>query len=92
MGFLKSNFLKRIVVMITIIMIVLASISSPVHASKVKMGENDFYYAGTSKGQYKVSMSILAWLLELIKQIAGFLFALITMIPRMAIVGWTAIF
>ena len=92
MRFLKSNFLKRIVVIIAIIMVVLSSIASPVHASKVKMGENDFYYAGTSKGQYKVSMSILAWLLEFIKQIAGFLFALITMIPRMAFVGWTAIF
>ena len=92
MRFLKSNFLKRIVVIITVIMILLSSMSSCVYASKVKMGENDFYYAGTSKGQYKVSMSILAWLLEFIKQIAGFLFGLITMIPRMAIVGWTAIF
>ncbi len=91
MGFLKSNFLKRIVVIITVIMVLLSSMSTAVYASKVKMGDNDFYYAGTSKGQYKVSMSILAWMLEFIKQIAGFLFGLITMIPRMAIVGWTAI-
>lgn len=93
MSLLKNNFFKRIIVSSSIVILLVFFCMSPVsHASKLKMGDGEFYYAGTTKGSYVVTEGVFSWLLSKIGEIADFLLGIMTMGGRMVFVGWTALF
>lgn len=90
---LKNNFFKRIIVSLSIAILLVFFCMSPVsNASKIKMEEGEYYYAGTTKGAYVVTEGIFSWLLSKIGEIADFLLGIMTMGGRMVFVGWTALF
>ncbi len=90
---LAKKMCKKIIIIITIfVTLILSCFASPSYASKLKMGEDEFYYAGTTKGSYVPKEGIFDWLLDSIGQIADWLLGLITMGFRMVVVGWTALF
>lgn len=93
MVLLKNSFIKKIVIISFIfIMLTYFSLTPISHASKIQLGEGEFYYAGVTKGQYTPSESLISWLLNKIGEIVDFLLGIMTMGARMVIVGWTALF
>ncbi len=88
-------FLKKIIIIIPIVVLLFSFMISPfaeAASSKTQLGENEFYYAGTTESSYVVSQSFWDWLIENIGEIFDFLLGLLTMAPRMVFVGWAALF
>lgn len=86
------NVLKKIVLIIVLISLLISFCAVPSAYAKLDLGDDEFYYAGTQKGQYTVSEGIFEWLLNSIGDIADWLLGIITMGFRMVFVGWTALF
>lgn len=82
---------KKLVLIIVTISLLLTFIITPSVEAKLTLEDGEFYYAGTTKGTYKASTSIFAWLLDNIGQIADWLLGIMTMGIRMVFVGWTAL-
>ncbi len=91
MAQLKS-FLKKVILAIILISILITFCAMPSSYAKLDLGEGEFYYAGTQKGQYTVKEGIFSWLLSKIGDIADWILGIITMGFRMVFVGWTALF
>lgn len=93
MKLLTNNFVKKLIITLYIVIMLTFFVISPsVHASKVEMSGDEFYYTGTTKGTYVVSEPFLSWFLNILAEIADFLLGLMTMGVRMVFVGWTALF
>lgn len=85
------NIFKKIVLIIVLISLLISFCAVPSAYAKLDLGDDEFYYAGTQKGQYTVSEGIFEWLLNSIGDIADWLLGIITMGFRMVFVGWTAL-
>lgn len=85
------NVFKKIVLIIVLISLLISFCAVPSAYAKLDLGDDEFYYAGTQKGQYTVSEGIFEWLLNSIGDIADWLLGIITMGFRMVFVGWTAL-
>ena len=86
-------FFKKIIVILSIIMILISFVaSSTVSAAsnKIKLSEGDFYYSGVAEGSYVV-VDFWGGLIDFLGQIVDFLIGLATMGGRMVFVGWTAL-
>lgn len=94
MKLLNNIFVKRIIVILSVIIMLTFFCLAPTvdAATKTKMEDGEFYYAGTTTGAYVVTEGVFAWLLSKIGEIADFLLGLFTMGGRMVFVGWTALF
>ena len=65
MRIFKNNIFNKIVVILSIIMLLTSFLVSPcanAASTKIELEEDEFYYAGTTEGAYKVSESIFDWL------------------------------
>ena len=95
MGQMKHTFLKKIIILVSIFMILIASVAPPTSEAanaKTQMKKDEFYYAGTTEGAYVVTQSFWDWLINFLKQVLDFLLGLFTMGGRMVFVGWAALF
>lgn len=90
MAQLKELF-KKIILIIIAISILITFCAMPASYAKLDLGEDEFYYAGTQKGQYTVSDGVFDWLLSKIGDIADWILGIITLGFRMIFVGWTAL-
>lgn len=88
---LIENLFKRTVLMIVLISVLITFLATPASYAKLELEDGEFYYAGTTDGAYVPSFNIFAWLINCIGDIADWILGIITMAPRMVVVGWTAL-
>lgn len=88
---LKTVLKRIIVIAMVFITLMFFVLRPPVEAGKLPK-DGEFYYTGTTKGTYVVTEGIFSWLLTALKGIADFIIGAISMLFRMVIVGWTALF
>ena len=90
MAQLKSIF-KKLIFTIILVSIVLSFVSAPSAQAKLSLGDNEFYYPGTTDGTYVEKKSLGEWLVEKLAEIADYILGVVTMGSRMVFVGWTAL-
>ena len=86
-----KSFLKRIVISIILMSILISYVCTPSANAKLNIGENEFYYAGTTDGTYVEKKGVVDWLVEKLKEVADYILGVVTMGARMVFVGWTAL-
>jgi hypothetical protein len=87
---IKTMLNRIIVIAMIFITLMFFVLKPPVEAAKLPK-DGEFYYAGTTQGNYVVSQGIFSWLLDALKGLADFILGAISMLFRMVIVGWTAL-
>ncbi len=86
-----KRIIERIIIMIILTSILLAFVSAPSAQAKLSLGQNEFYYPGTTDGTYVEKKSLGEWLVEKLCQICDYILGVVTMGARMVFVGWTAL-
>ena len=59
--------------------------------AKLNIGENEFYYSGTTSGSLVEKKSVVKWLVEKLADVVDYVLGVMTMGGRMVFVGWTAL-
>ena len=86
-----KNTIKKIVISIILTSILLSYICMPSADAKLNLGDNEFYYSGTTSGSLVEKKGIVKWVVEKLTEAADYILGVVTMGARMVFVGWTAI-
>ena len=93
MGLVNNKIINRIVAILVLsITLTLFMFTPVVNASRLTIGDNDFYYAGVTEGTYVKAQSFWEWLVGSLSEIIDYLLGIITYGIRAVFVGWTALF
>ena len=87
-----KEILKKILIMAMIMITLIFFVIDPYAKAAQLPAEGEFYYAGTTKGTYVVTENIFEWLMNHLSDIIDWILGFITMLFRMAFVGWATIF
>ncbi len=86
-----KNTIKKVVISIILTSILLSYICMPSANAKLNIGENEFYYSGTTSGSIVEKKSVVKWLVEKLADVVDYVLGVMTMGGRMVFVGWTAL-
>ena len=86
-----KNTIKKVVISIILTSILLSYICMPSANAKLNIGENEFYYSGTTSGSLVEKKSVVKWLVEKLADVVDYVLGVMTMGGRMVFVGWTAL-
>ena len=87
-----KNIIKKLVIAIVLMSILISYVCTPSANAKLNIGENEFYYSGTTDGTAVEKKNAVKWLVEKLSQVADYILGIVTMGARMVFVGWTALF
>ena len=85
------NTLKKLILLISIILVLFSFCITPFSYAKLEMKSNEFYYSGTQKGQYVAKENIFKWLLNSINDAIDWLIGALMMAFRAPFIGFTEI-
>ncbi len=85
------NLLKKIVILIIILAIFISFCTTPASYAKLDIKSDEFYYAGTQKGQYVAKEGVFDWLINALAEVADWIIGAISMAIRAPFIGWTAL-
>lgn len=86
-----KSILVKIVFIIILCSIIISSCAVPASYAKLDLAEGDFYYGGTTKGQYVPQEGIFSWVINVLGELVDWLLGISTMGIRMIVVGYTAL-
>lgn len=86
-----KNMLKKLIIMTIIISILISFSTIPASYAKLDIKSDEFYYAGTQKGQYVAKEGVFSWLINALAEVADWIVGAISMAIRAPFIGWTAL-
>ena len=86
-----KNAVEKIVLLIVLFSTIISFCVIPASYAKLDIADDEFYYAGTQKGQYTVKEGIFSWLLSSLADVADWIVGMVLMAIRAPFVGYTAL-
>ena len=68
-----KKFIEKLILTIIFVSIVLTFVSAPSAQAKLSLGDNEFYYPGTTDGTYVEKKSLGEWLVEKLSDICDYI-------------------
>ena len=86
-----KKIIEKFIITIILFSIIVSFCATPASYAKLDIADDEFYYAGTQKGQYTVKEGIFSWLLSSLADVADWIVGMVVMAIRAPFVGYTAL-